>query len=83
MIDTPSVDWLALSPTLALLAVAGITLLGAVLVPRSSERAFSIAVSVAGFGASAVLAGWVFDRSPEPTAVVVESMVLTSYVSVG
>jgi len=74
VIDTPSVDWLALSPTLALLAVAGITLLGAVLVPRSSERAFSIAVSVAGFGASAVLAGWVFDRSPEPTAVVVESM---------
>ena len=74
MIDTPSVDWLALSPTLALLAVAGVTLLGAVLVPRASERAFSIAVSVAGFGASAVLAGWVFDRSPEPTAVVVESM---------
>jgi len=74
VIDTPSVDWLALSPTLALLAVAGITLLGAVLVPRSSERAFSIAVSVAGFGASAVLAGWAFDRSPEPTAVVVESM---------
>ena len=74
MIDTPSVDWLALSPTLALLAVAGVTLLGAVLVPRAAERAFSIAVSVAGFGASAVLAGWVFDRSPEPTAVVVESM---------
>jgi NADH-quinone oxidoreductase subunit N len=74
VIDTPSVDWLALSPTLALLAVAGVTLLGAVLVPRAAERAFSIAVSVAGFGASAVLAGWVFDRSPEPTAVVVESM---------
>ena len=74
MIDTPSVDWLALSPTLALLAVAGGTLLGAVLVPRAAERAFSISVSVAGFGASAVLAGWVFDRSPEPTAVVVESM---------
>ena len=48
VIDTPSVDWLALSPTLALLAVAGITLLGAVLVPRASERAFSVAVSVAG-----------------------------------
>jgi NADH-quinone oxidoreductase subunit N len=74
MIDTPSVDWLALSPTLALLAVAGVTLLGAVLVPRASERAFSIAVSVAGFGASAVLAGWVFDRSPVPSPVVVESM---------
>jgi NADH-quinone oxidoreductase subunit N len=74
VIDTPSVDWLALSPTLALLASSGITLLGAVLVPRASERAFSVAVSIAGFGASAVLAGWVFDRSPQPSAVVVESM---------
>ena len=74
MIDTPSVDWLALSPTLALLAVSALTLLGAVIVPRASERAFSIVVSLAGFAASAVLAGIVFDRSPEPTAVVVESM---------
>ena len=74
MIDTPSVDWLALSPTLALLASSALTLLGAVIVPRASERAFSVAVSVAGFGASALLAGWVFDRSPEPTAVVVDSM---------
>ena len=74
MIDTPSVDWLALSPTLALLAVAAITLLGAVIVPRSSERTFSVVVSLAGFATSAVLAGIVFDRSPEASAVVVESM---------
>jgi NADH-quinone oxidoreductase subunit N len=74
VIDTPSVDWLALSPTLALLAVSGITLLGAVIVPRGAERAFSVVVSVAGFATSAVLAGVVFDRSPEPSAVVVESM---------
>jgi NADH-quinone oxidoreductase subunit N len=74
VIDTPSVDWLALSPTLALLAVSALTLLGAVIVPRASERAFSIVVSLAGFAASAVLAGIVFDRSPEPMAVVVESM---------
>jgi NADH-quinone oxidoreductase subunit N len=74
VIDTPSVDWLALSPTLALLAVAAITLLGAVIVPRSSERTFSVVVSLAGFVTSAVLAGIVFDRSPEASAVVVESM---------
>jgi NADH-quinone oxidoreductase subunit N len=74
VIDTPSVDWLALSPTLALLAVAAITLLGAVIVPRSSERAFSVVVSLAGFATSAVLAGIVFERSPEASAVVVESM---------
>jgi len=47
VIDTPSVDWLALSPTLALLASSALTLLGAVIVPRASERAFSVAVSVA------------------------------------
>ena len=74
MIDTPTVDWLALSPTLALLAASGLTLLGAVIVPRASERAFSVVVSLAGFGASAALSGVVFDRSPDPTTVVVQSM---------
>ena len=74
MIDTPSVDWLALSPSLALLAASGLTLLGAVIVPRASERAFSVVVSLAGFGASAALSGVVFDRSADPTAVVVQSM---------
>ena len=74
MIDTPKVDWLALSPTMALLAVAGITLLGAVIVPRAAERAFSVVVSVAGFVTSAVLAGVVFDRSADPSPVVVDSM---------
>jgi hypothetical protein len=33
-IATPKVDWLALSPALALLAASAICLLGAVLVPR-------------------------------------------------
>jgi NADH-quinone oxidoreductase subunit N len=74
VIDTPSVDWLALSPTLALLAASGLTLLGAVIVPRASERAFSVVVSLAGLGASAALSGVVFDRSADPTAVVVQSM---------
>jgi NADH-quinone oxidoreductase subunit N len=75
VIDTPSVDWLALSPALALLGVSGVTLLGAVIVPRASVRAFSIAVSVAGFVTSAVLGAVLFDRSAEPSAVVVQSMV--------
>jgi NADH-quinone oxidoreductase subunit N len=74
VIDTPSVDWLALSPVLALLAASGLTLLGAVIVPQASERAFSVVVSLAGFGASAALSGVVFDRSADPTAVVVQSM---------
>ena len=74
MIDTPNVDWLALSPTLALLGAAGVTLLGAVLVPRAYVRAFSVVVSLAGFVTSAVLAGVLFDRSPEATPLIAESM---------
>ena len=74
MIETPSVDWLALSPTLALLGVAGVTLLGAVIVPRASVRAFSVIVSLAGLVTSAVLSAVVFDRSSDASAVVVESM---------
>ncbi|MCZ7589779.1 MAG: NADH-quinone oxidoreductase subunit N [Gaiella sp.] len=74
MIETPHVDWLALAPTLALLATSGITLLGAVLVPRAGERAFAVVVSLGGYLASAVLAAVVYDRSADASAVVVESM---------
>ncbi len=74
MIDTPNVDWLALSPTLALLGVAAVTLLGAVIVPRAAVRWFSIVVSVAGFATSAVLSAVVFDRSSEATSLIAESM---------
>jgi NADH-quinone oxidoreductase subunit N len=74
MIDTPNVDWLALSPTLALLGVAGVTLLGAVIVPRAAVRWFSVVVSVAGFVTSAALSAVVFDRSSEGTSLIAESM---------
>ncbi len=74
MIDTPNVDWLALSPTLALLGVAAVTLLGAVIVPRAAVRWFSVVVSVAGFATSAVLSAVVFDRSSEATSLIAESM---------
>jgi NADH-quinone oxidoreductase subunit N len=74
MIDTPTVDWLALSPTLALLAVSGLTLLGGVFYPRHAVRGFAVFVSVAGFAASAVLSAVVFDRSEEGTSLIAESM---------
>ena len=47
-IATPKVDWLALSPALALLAGAAVCLLGAVLVPSSVRRAFSAIIAGAG-----------------------------------
>jgi len=74
VIETPKVDWLALSPTLALLGLAAVTLLGAVIVPRSVQRLFSVGVSVGGFVTSAVLAGVVYDRSPDGTPLIAESM---------
>ena len=73
-IPTPKVDWLALSPTLALLAVSGITLLGAVLVPSAGRRVFSVAVSLAGLATAGVLAGFLFDRSADASLVLAESL---------
>ena len=74
MIDTPEVDWLALSPTLALLAVSALTLLGGVFYPRHAVRPFAVFVSVAGFATSAALSAVVFDRSEEGTSLIAESM---------
>jgi len=74
VIETPHVDWLALSPTLALLGASAIALLGAVTVPRAALRVFSVAVTGVGFVVSGVFAGVVFDRSPDPTVLLSESM---------
>ena len=73
-IPIPHVDWLALSPSLALLAASAICLLGAVLVPRRAERAFSAVFAGAGFLAAGILAGAVFDRSPEQQQLIADSM---------
>ncbi len=75
MIDTPSVDWLALSPTLALLGASGVALLAAVLVPAWIRKGFAAASAFAGFVVAAVLAGLVFDRSADAEALLAESMV--------
>ena len=63
-IATPNVDWLALSPALALLAAAAICLLGAVLVPSRGAPRLLGDVAGAGFVTAGVLAAVVFDRSP-------------------
>ena len=49
MIDTPSVDWFALSPSLIALGAAAICLLSAVLVPRWLLRPFAAFVCALGF----------------------------------
>ncbi len=73
-IPTPKVDWLALSPSLAMLGAAAICLLGAVIVPVVARRAFSAAVAGAGFVTAGVLAAFVLDRSPEQKLIIAESM---------
>ena len=73
-IATPHVDWLALSPALALLGAAGVALLGSVLVPAWFRHAFSATVTAAGFITSGVFAGVVFDRSTRPVVLIADSM---------
>jgi NADH-quinone oxidoreductase subunit N len=74
VIDTPSVDWLALSPTVALLSASGLALLAAVAVPEWMRKAVAAAVALVGFVTAAVLAGIVFDESSTPEALLSGSM---------
>ncbi|HJU46540.1 MAG TPA: NADH-quinone oxidoreductase subunit N [Gaiellaceae bacterium] len=74
MIETPHVDWLALSPVVALLGASALCLLGAVLVPAAWRRPFSAVVGGAGFAAAAALSIWVFQASEEGALLLSESM---------
>ena len=74
MIDTPSVDWLALSPTIALLAAAGVALLSALL-PEWMRKSVGGGAAILGFVVAAVLAGVVFDESPTPEVLLEGTMV--------
>jgi NADH-quinone oxidoreductase subunit N len=73
-IPTPHVDWLALSPSLALLLASGICLLGAVLFPAESRRFFSGVVAFTGFVAAGVLAAGLFADTPDPVSLISDSM---------
>jgi NADH-quinone oxidoreductase subunit N len=72
--DKPVVDWFALSPSLALLAAAGIALLGAVIVPRRAVHPFAAIVSALGFAGAGVAAGLLYWKSPEATLEVAEAI---------
>jgi NADH-quinone oxidoreductase subunit N len=65
MIDTPTVDWLALSPTIALLAAAGLALLSVIL-PDWTRKAVSACAVFAGFAVAAGLAVYLFGETPTP-----------------
>ncbi|MEX0850681.1 MAG: NADH-quinone oxidoreductase subunit N [Gaiellaceae bacterium] len=82
MIDTPNVDWLALSPTLALLGASGVALLSAVLAPSWMRRTPAAVVAFAGFVVAAVFAAILFDQSPRSEVLLSESMIRDQFASV-
>jgi NADH-quinone oxidoreductase subunit N len=73
-IPTPHVDWLALAPSLALLAASGVALLGAVLVPAWFRHAFAATVTAAGFVTAGVFAAVVDHRTPNAIMLISDSM---------
>jgi len=73
VIETPSVDWLALAPTLSLLGASGVALLGSVLVPRWLRRFFTALIAFAGFVTAGVFAAIVFDETAEGRSLIAES----------
>jgi len=74
VIHKPHVDWLALSPSLALLAASGLLLMVAVFVPRAARRPAAAFTGFAGFVAAFVFAAVLDDRSPRAVTLVHDAM---------
>ncbi len=74
MIDTPHIDWFAISPSLALLAAAGVLMMVAVFVPVGPRRGVAATVGFAGFAAAFVFAVLVYVKSPIPTTIIRDSL---------
>ena len=74
MIDTPSVDWFALSPSLVALGAAAICLLSAVLTPRWLLRPFAAFVCALGFVGGIVMASLVYWKSPDAQLIVADAV---------
>jgi NADH-quinone oxidoreductase subunit N len=74
VIDTPNVDWLALAPSVALLAAAGVALL-CVLLPEWVRKTVAATAAFAGFVVAAGFAVVVFDQTPSPQVLLDGSMV--------
>jgi NADH-quinone oxidoreductase subunit N len=74
VIHKPHIDWLALSPSLALLGAAGVLLMVAVFVPRRPRSAVSAFVGFAGFVTAFVFAIVLDVKSPHVTTLVHDAM---------
>jgi NADH-quinone oxidoreductase subunit N len=74
MIETPSVDWFALAPELAMLAASGVALLGAVLFPRSWIRPLAASACAFGFAGGFVAAALLFRETGSPSLEVADAL---------
>jgi NADH-quinone oxidoreductase subunit N len=70
---TPTIDWLALSPTLTLLGVACVALLAAVLLPTAWRAGGAAILCFLGFAAALALAAVVYAETATPTPVVADA----------
>ncbi|MGH3081702.1 MAG: NADH-quinone oxidoreductase subunit N [Gaiellaceae bacterium] len=70
----PTVDWFALSPSLALLVATGLALLGAVLVPVVARKIFAAVVAALGFVAAGVWAGLLYSETPRASLEVADAI---------
>jgi NADH-quinone oxidoreductase subunit N len=72
---TPTVDWFAISPSLAPLAGMGVALLAAVLVPRWLRAPLAALATAAAFAGAFVAAALVYWKTPEAQTLLSDSMV--------
>jgi NADH-quinone oxidoreductase subunit N len=80
-VKTPAVDWFALSPPLALLAAAGLSLLAAVLVPVVARKVVAASAAALGFVAAGVFAGLLYSESPRQSLEVADAITRDRFVA--
>jgi len=73
-VNTPSVDWFALSPELVLLGVSAIALLFAVLLPARLRRPLGAFVCAGGYVGAFVAAALVYAYSSEPVSEIADAI---------
>jgi NADH-quinone oxidoreductase subunit N len=74
VIQTPTIDWAALSPELVLLTAAALAMLFAVLVPRWLDKPLSAIVCAFGFVGAFIAAGVLYNHSADGHAVIADAI---------
>ena len=78
-IQTPHVDWFALSPSLVLLGASAVCLLAAVLVPKRHRHWLTAWVTAGAFVGAFVAAALLYDRTPHPELLIGDAIVRDRY----